>query len=284
MHNEFVVGIEQTAVWRVPLSKRQFSGGAKDLVERLGILDALRALDVKGEVVSQDTRSSMKRIVDPRAPDIHYFLKTFDYRKHRKRWRYLLQKSHCRREFENLCLLGKLGVRCPMPIAFGEERSWCRPIAAFLLTEELTEFRELEQVLLGESPPGIKERRLIVGVLARQVALMHNARYIDRDLKFRNILIRAEGNQIELAHVDSTQGKICQGRAFERGVIHDLATLDKHAHKFFSRIERFRFLVTYGIARKLSMADLQLLKGLVWARRQELWRRSGGEPSSDTVG
>ena len=279
VNSDVMVENALTSAWHrsLILSKNQIRPEDEEVLQYFGIHDAFAALDLKGETVSQDTRSCMKIVGNRNGVSPRYFLKTFDYRTGRKRWRYVFQESHCKREYENLRFLASIGITCPKTIAFGEERSWARPLVAFLMTEELVGYQELEQAL--KSSPGLssKMRRGIIDVLAKQVACMHGANYIDRDLKFRNILMRQVGDEVDLAHVDSTQGGIRSGAKFRRGVVHDLATLDKHAPKYFTNKERLRFLVVYRRRRLLSRQESTSLLHAVLERRQVLWRRGGGE-------
>ncbi len=244
----------------------------KGIFAKLGVTQVVDAIRVKGQVVSQDTRSAMK-VVDIGSERV--FLKVFDYRKSHKRWRYAFRKSHCLREFANFEFLGSLGVSCPYPLATGESRNWLRPLVSCLVTRELGDYRVLSDLLEGRQLDG-RQLQVIAEVLSEQVAKMHGVGYIDRDLKFRNILIRL-GDQLDVAHVDCAQGRRRQGSSFARGVVHDLSTLDKHAPQFLTPFQRLRFLVCYCRRRGLGSHEAKQLARAVLQRRAELWRRGGEE-------
>ncbi len=244
----------------------------KGIFSKLGVAQVVDALQVKGRIVSEDTRSVMK-IVEIGSSRV--FLKVFDYRQSHKRWRYAFRKSHCLREFANFEFLASLGISCPTPLATGESRNYLRPLVSCLVTRELGDYRVLSDLLERRQLDG-RQLQVIAGVLSEQVARMHEAGYIDRDLKFRNILIRLE-DQLDVAHVDCAQGRLRKGLSFARGVVHDLSTLDKHAPQFLTPFQRLRFLVYYCRHRGLASHEAKRLARSVLQRRAELWRRGGGE-------
>lgn len=231
-----------------------------------GLVAFADAFRVDGELVNVDPRSEVLRL-GPAGAGL--YLKRFRYPATLAGFLRLGAPSHCRREAENLDFLATLGVGVPAVLGWGEERRLGRPRRAFLVTAALEGARSLERILEDGAADGGR-RRAIAMELAGQVARMHEAGYLDRDLKFRNVMVAADGR---LHHLDSPKGRRF-GRALDlRHAAIDLGMLLKHAPRFFGAREILRFLAVYAAARGLDRAVRRRLATKAAARARELHRR-----------
>lgn len=94
--------------------------------------------------------------------------------------------------------------------------------------------------------------RRLARQLAGQLAVVHAARFVHGDLKFRNLLVcwtkNAEpaATNVRIAWIDCPAGRrLPPGPWLTHGRIKDLANLDRNAAPFVSRTERVRFLCEY---------------------------------------
>ena len=85
--------------------------------------------------------------------------------------------------------------------------------------------------------------------------LMHQKKFIHNDLKWRNILV-SPSDKDEVYIIDCPAGRLLAGPLlapfFRRGVIKDLACLDKVGRQALSRTRRLRFYLRYAGLDKLD--------------------------------
>ena len=239
----------------------------------LGVREVGQIHDLEGELINQDKRSWVKRFDLAEQGLARYYLKAFSYLgRPQKNLRYFLQASHCRRESRNLRLLSRLKIGAPEVLAEGELRNFGFPRQAFVLSREIEGANQLD-LGLNAGELNHQECLELTRILSEQVATMHNFGYVDRDLKYRNILFRRCAEGLEVFHLDSTMGRVCRGRFLREGIIHDLATLDKYADRYLSPRERMGFLIHYARKRGLTGIDRRNLARATEARRRELMAR-----------
>ncbi len=73
---------------------------------------------------------------------------------------------------------------------------------------------------------------------------MHRHRFVHNDLKFRNVLVDFS-NCPEVYIIDCPLGRRLFGPLFQRGIVKDLACLDRVAKRYLSRSQRLRFYKKY---------------------------------------
>jgi len=82
--------------------------------------------------------------------------------------------------------------------------------------------------------------------LSRATAAIHAHHFYHQDLKWRNVLARANGEQAELFWIDCPKGDFTQSALHrERRALKDCATLDKLARIHCTQEERLRFVGGY---------------------------------------
>ena len=83
-------------------------------------------------------------------------------------------------------------------------------------------------------------RRLVIRRLADAVHTLRDHRFIHGDLKWRNILVET-GDDPKVFVIDCPLGRKLMGPFLRRGMIKDMACLDKIGRRALSRTDRLRF-------------------------------------------
>jgi tRNA A-37 threonylcarbamoyl transferase component Bud32 len=204
-------------------------------------------------------RSPISRLIKVRVNDRFYYVKT--YISGGKRLRRFIGRSRARAEWENLMFFGKLGIPTAKLVAYGQEMRWGIFMRGSLVTEELKETRDLA-ALAREQSPYLNDRNWVRQVgrqLADYTKRLHNKGFVHTDLKWRNLLV-SHGDEPRLFFIDCPQGRKRVGYFFGRGVIKDLACLDRVAKNQLTRTERLWFFKAYCGHSKLSKADKKLIR------------------------
>jgi hypothetical protein len=188
-------------------------------------------------------------------------------------WRYFGRACRYRRERRNLIRLRECGVPTADWVALAERRAWGFTLAAALVVHEVPDAVTLDEfVRSGQLPPVTDPRRRpavneLIVALAAPLRAAHRAGYQDRDLHWRNILVRRdEAGQLVVHWIDSPNGRwlrLLPGWLRAR----DLADLDLPAPRWFTRTERLRFCLVYAGIDRLDSAARRLLRR-TWKRNQ----------------
>ena len=93
-------------------------------------------------------------------------------------------------------------------------------------------------------------------------AKLHHNGFIHNDLKWRNILVQ-DTTEPKVYFIDCPVGRRRFGMLRKRGIIKDLACLDKLACKQLNRTERLRFYKDYTSKRRINPQDKVLIKRAV---------------------
>ena len=216
----------------------------------------LQLFKLDGQIISSDPISELRLV---QADGKTYFVKC--YTRAGKYLRQFVGRSRARAEYENLKLFQSLGIPTPKVIAFGEVRQGVQRHAC-LITEEVTGVKSLLD-LHREQSPYLKSRqwlRDISAQLAEFTRKLHDKRFVHVDLKWRNILVQPETKQ--LYFIDCPQGHQTLFR-FRRGLIKDLACLDKVARYAVSNTQRLRFYKTYFKLDKLNDKHKYLIRKIL---------------------
>jgi hypothetical protein len=194
------------------------------------------------------------RVADVRIPHAgstaHLFIKTYHY-PGLWRLRTLFIPARVRREYENLLGLHKLGLRVPLPVAYGETRRFGFLTDSFLATEAVENAVDLRDLASGARPPfplpGRKERRELISTFARALRRCHDAGWFLHTAFFKNLLLSRGASGYELWVIDVPFAHIWRNRLMPGpATVRDFATLAKGAVKLLSRSERMRFCKAYG--------------------------------------
>ena len=170
------------------------------------------------------------------------------------------RKSRIRSEWENLVSLTKIGLPIPNIIAHGEKKKGGRFLVGALITEEVENSANLAQHL-SDNVDLISDKTWLYSVIdqiAGYVGEMHAHKFIHRDLNLRNVLVQVK-DYPAVFFIDCPAGGFETGLSLKRGIIRDLAHLDKVARYVLSNKDLLRFYKKYKKIDKLTSADKLLI-------------------------
>ncbi|WOG28460.1 lipopolysaccharide kinase InaA family protein [Endozoicomonas sp. 8E] len=194
-----------------------------------------------GVEITRDIISSMSRIeIDGKG----YYLKR--YTGGGKNLRRYIGRSRIRGEWESMLFFHEHGIPAAKVVAYGQEIQWGVMTRGALVTEEAPNTLDLRQ-MVRDSIPWLKDRiwmAKVIEQLAPAVRIMHSQSFIHTDLKWRNILV-SQNEEPEICFIDCPAGQKVLPFFLERGIIKDLACLDKMGKQHLTRTQRLRFYRLY---------------------------------------
>ncbi len=204
-----------------------------------------------------------------------FYLKAHTPRGMGDRIRFTMGKHPLETERRNLLRMAAWDVPAARPVGVAVDRG---PLGifrrAYLLIEEVAGTRSLEAWLEdSEARLSPAAERQALEDFGRLLARLHEHGYVDRDMHFRNILVREERGRLEFFLIDSPKGR----RPWtpwrrRKGFVHDLACLDKHAGRRLTRSQRMRVLRAY-LGRPLTPKDRRLVTAIAKRARTLMRRR-----------
>ena len=213
-------------------------------------------LSLQGTMI---TSSPISRVIKVASGGRFFYVKT--YSRGGKRLRRFLGRSRARAEWENLLFFEQIGIPTPNIVAYGQ-KTWYGIIKhGALITEELPNTIDMA-AMAQEQSPLLKDRRWVKQVaiqLADFTKRLHDSGFVHVDLKWRNILV-TRGEKPRLFFIDCPLGHKSFGFRLRRGIIKDLACLDKIAKLHISRSDRLFFSKSYNDRNKLDKADKRQIK------------------------
>ena len=217
-----------------------------------------RVFSLEGELITDDSISTMTRIEHQGKS---YFVKR--YTAGGKHLRKYIGRSRIRAEWENMRTFERLGIPCPRVIAYGEDIKWGIMERGALVTENFPNSFDLSQ-LANEHSPLFKNAEWLNNVIlqvADATRKMHEARFIHTDLKWRNILV-TPSIPPSVAFIDCPKGeKVLLN--LQRGIIKDLACLDKRAKYILSKTQRLKFYKLYKQCSNLNKLHKSEIKKIL---------------------
>jgi tRNA A-37 threonylcarbamoyl transferase component Bud32 len=177
-----------------------------------------------------------------------------------KKFRSFFRKSLICSEWENLVSLKKMGLPVPNLIAHGEKMKNGHFLGGALITEEVKNSANLAQHLSSNTDLINNKKWLysVIDQIAHYIHEMHDHKFIHRDLNLRNILVQTLGNPA-VYFIDCPAGGFKKGFYLKRGIIRDLAHLDKVARYLMSTKDLLRFYKKYKQIDKLTPDDKKLI-------------------------
>jgi tRNA A-37 threonylcarbamoyl transferase component Bud32 len=178
------------------------------------------------------------------------FVKVYSHKKHPLQR--LCRTAISRTEARNLLFFQSIGIPVPRVIAWGQRRnSIGRVTETFIITEAIPGSQTLSEFIPETCPdrstPVYCQRRdSILDQLGRWTRAIHAQNFHHQDLKWRNILARMKGDQVQLFWIDCPKGEFSKlPFQHKRHQLKDCATLDKLARLHCSQEERQRFVAAY---------------------------------------
>lgn len=212
--------------------------------------------NLQGTLISKDSISWVKQC--------HLYGKTVYvkyYKKAGKGLRRWFGRSRIRGEWENLQYFNSLGIPTPSVVAYGEQRSWGLFRGGFLVTQAVPNTCNLQQFFEEGTYKQYDSHslRTMIKSVAQYTKQLHNNKFVHKDLKWRNILVRLTKTPT-IYFIDCPLG----GKSWQqgRGQRKDLAHLDKLAKQYLSRTLRLYFYYCYKGITHVSTKDKTLIHAI----------------------
>ncbi len=179
----------------------------------------------------------------------------------RRTWRHpLAGEPTFRREFDRLQALAKAGIPAPKVLMYAESLEQGNQ-RAILVTENLHDFVDLEQLLPTILTQPVAQRRHLLRAVAQQVRRFHDLGWVHRALYPKHIFVRLDDSAPQVALIDLEKARQSLG-AWRRAQF-DLAALHRHTEGL-NGCDRLYFFKQYlhgdASTRPLGWCDRQLLK------------------------
>ena len=231
----------------------------KDSVQVLQLHSIDRVFSLKATLITQ---GPISRVMRMDAGDSRYYVKC--YTRSGKYLRRFIGRSRLRAEYENLQFFAACGIPTAPIVAFAEERKFGLFKRGYLITDEIQHTRDLAE-MAAANDPRLHNRhwvRCVSKQIACHMATLHRHGFIHNDLKWRNILIQ-ETTEPRVYFIDCPVGRRRFGILRKRGIMKDIACLDKLACKHLSRTDRLCFYKEYTGRQRLDRQDKALIKRVV---------------------
>lgn len=215
-----------------------------------------KIISCDGEKITGDPISHVKRVF---FQDKFYYVKIYTAAgKNISRGciREYIGESKVSSEWKNLLILQDLGIPTPKIVAYGQKYKLGMYKVGALVTEEVADTADLENHVRSH-PELVHDKKWLFSVL-EQVAdytrRMHEAKFIHKDLNWRNILVTITGKP-KIYFIDCPSGRYVSPLFFARGQIRDLAHLDKVGRQLLSKTDLLKFYKFYRQCKKLTRED-----------------------------
>jgi len=217
------------------------------------------SLMLPGEVVNNSKTSIMKKV---RVGEKNYYVKR--YFRSGKYLRRYLGSSRVAREWSNAGWFSDHGIPTPRRIAFGEGKRLSSDYWGLIISEEVTGAVDLRNVYRyhRQQFDNRKWRQAVIDRLAGVIRSIHGHEFIHNDLQWRNLLVDFS-IWPEVYIIDCPAGRKIVLRGNRRGVIKDLALLDKQARLVLTRSERLRFYLRYLGTDRLQERDKKEIRRIM---------------------
>ncbi len=214
-----------------------------------------KVADSEGELIVKDNISEVIRFS---GMNTKYYIKR--YTGSGRKLFDVFRPSRIASESKNLLSLNDIGIPVPRIVAYGEKRNKGRFMVGALITEEVKNSSNLAQYLSSQCDVTNNKKWLysVIDQLAKHVSTMHASHFIHRDLNLRNVLVTSHENP-GVFLIDCPAGGFRRSYLLKRGIIRDLAHLDKVARYCLSARDLLRFYKQYKHIKKLTKSDKKMI-------------------------
>lgn len=214
-----------------------------------------------GELVSKDPISSVRKLA---LDGTTYYIK--EYNRNGKGVRHYFGRGRLQGEWENLLYFESLDIPIPRVVAYGQQHRFGQFEQGLLITAEVPLAQDL--LTLSRTQPQLFHHGTWLTSVSKQVAdytrRLHHQGFVHWDLKWRNVLVSLVDQQSpQVYFFDCPLGRQRIGWLRRRGIIKDLACLDKVASKALSRSRRLAFFLSYKNVKSLSPADKKSIRQIL---------------------
>lgn len=237
----------------------RIDGAYRDALADAGLLSARDIIERTGDRVAAWSRTTDTVYAAGPNGRPGFYLKRYFYSNWRKRLRGAFRGTffgahRALAEHRALQAMRRLGIPAVRPVAYGARRIGRFVRAAFLVTEEVPDARNLtsfaSDVRSGRAAVAAATRRRMCRRLAEQVAAMHTAGFLHGQLFWRNILVRLDADdEPEFFFLDARPpAHYSRLRSMPTLRLREIASLAASAAAFTTRTERMRFMRDYAAA------------------------------------
>ncbi|MDP0561833.1 MAG: lipopolysaccharide kinase InaA family protein [Candidatus Endonucleobacter sp. (ex Gigantidas childressi)] len=224
-----------------------------------------RIFQINGKQITKDDLSD---VILYETNNIRFYIKRYIIAG--KGLRKYIGRSRVRAEWENLFFFQNSGIAAANVVAYGEERRLGMFKRGALITQEQTNTTDLAQLVRQKSPMFNDSQWLnsVLDQVATIATILHDKCFIHTDLKWRNILITM-GKEPQVLLIDCPTGShwpknLLFKKMVERGIIKDLACLDKTAKYVLRRSQRMYFYNQYTNTTKLSSKHKKQIRRILY--------------------
>lgn len=232
--------------FKMPVNIDDISAQTDALRKDTSLLDAL---GVDASKVRDRSQVSQRSFTENDAT-VHTFVKIYSYRK--SPFQRLWRRGIARIEARNLLFFKSISIPTPRVVAWGQRKNVIGQIVdEFIITEAIPETQTLDEFMTTACPDRSQplycsRRDSIIDQLSHTTRAIHAHNFYHQDLKWRNILVRANGDQTELFWIDCPKGDFTRSATHQsRRALKDCATLDKLGRLHCTKEERLRFVAGY---------------------------------------
>jgi Lipopolysaccharide kinase (Kdo/WaaP) family len=237
---------------------------------------------LQGQVIEQSSGGIVTRFQPESGPAV--FAKVYDLRA--QPWEFFLRRGKAQIECQGYQILATIGIPTLKCRALGERRHFGRLLEAYIVTEDAQAISDLAKFAERQIDPlDFASRAKLVRELslhlAAQLRLAHASNFYHRDLKWRNLLVRRQGDSYQLVWMDCPRQRSgFWGRLTATSSrILDLSSLARRGLRHLSLSQRWRFLRLY-LGNQVPLAETKALFRAVQAHLAKRPPRLPGDKKS----
>lgn len=198
-------------------------------------------------------------------------------------------RSVMRAEFEKIQSLGRMGLRIPRVVGYGEQRFCGAVINTYMITEEIPNAMGVDTIVHQwmDTQPKDQQRALkeeLITSIASSVKTMHANGFEHHDLFLRNLIV-TDHDMSSLYIFDCPCGRNWPAFIMKKRRKVDLAMLDAGATVAFSPTQRMRFIYQYLGCDRLSAEGKSFVREVLECaapmRKKQLKRLERSLPAAD---
>ena len=176
------------------------------------------------------------------------YLKRYNYKKAKSQFTWPLA-SKAAVECYGYHIMQQLGINCAQVLATGEFRQVGSLRAAFIITKAIPNSDNLEKYARNSwySMPVSQRQQIYKQIrdsILQQLQIAHQAGFCHHDLKWRNILVQQQQDNINTVWIDSPRARQIKFRK-QRMQVLDLGALARLSISYLSPYQQMRFLRDY---------------------------------------
>ncbi|MCL2022625.1 MAG: lipopolysaccharide kinase InaA family protein [Betaproteobacteria bacterium] len=243
-----------------------FDPELNDGVARRAFASLEQVFALKGERI---TKAPLSEVIRVECEGRRYYVKRYtgNGKNARQRWfglRQWFSPLRVQAEWRNLLAFREWGIPTARLAAYGIERRYGGFRRGALVVEEIRDSSDLGQ-LAQQNDARLRDRHWLSQVttqVARLTRRMHDAGFVNNDLKWRNLLV--SNGETPIVHViDCPKGGFWWGPFLRYRIIKDLACLDKVAKHHLTRTWRLRFYLDYAGRTHLNEDDKRRVRRII---------------------